>query len=187
MKKALFIAVLALFVACNSKNNEAAKPGSESNDGTSKLKEINSPYAINYSSKFVTDDPKNAETLLNLWKVWDGGDLSKAKDMFADTVEFHFSNGTIMKLSRDSAINISQKARTAMGTSVSSVDAIMAVKATDKNEHWACIWGMEKDTNAKGKSDSSYVQETWRFDSTGRANLMFQFRAASAPPPTMKK
>lgn len=177
MKKLLIIASVALFAACNTNN----KPANET-PGSTATKEINSPYAVNYSSKFVTDDPKNAETVLNLWKVWDAGDLSKAKDMFADSIEFRFSNGVMLKMSRDSAIATAQKVRSSLKSSISSVDAIMAVKSKDRNERWACIWGMEKDTDANGKTDSSYVQETWRFDSTGRANLMFQFRAAGAPP-----
>ncbi len=51
---------------------------------------IKSPYPIGYSSDFEKDDPKNAETLLALWKAWDNGDLAAAKDMFADSVELYF-------------------------------------------------------------------------------------------------
>jgi hypothetical protein len=187
MKKIIVIASVALFAACNSNKNEPAKSGSDTTGTTTQMKDINSPYQVNYSSKFAVDDPKNAETLLNLWKIWDAGDLSKAKDMFADTIEFHFSNGDMMRASRDNAIAEAQKERTSLGTAISSVDAIMALKSTDKNEHWAAIWGMEKDTDAKGKSDSSYMQEIWRFDNNGKANLMYQYRAAGAPPKTMKK
>ncbi|HVT87058.1 MAG TPA: hypothetical protein VHD35_17795 [Chitinophagaceae bacterium] len=187
MKKILVIASVALFTACTSKNS-GGNESSTSGTGTStQMKDITSPYPINYSSKFAIDDPKYAEALLNLWKEWDNGDLSKSKDKFADTIEMHFSDGTTMKASRDSVIAMGQKMRTSLGTVVSSVDAIMALKSTDRNEHWAAIWGMEKDTDAKGKSDSSYMQEIWRFDSTGKANLMYQYRQAGAPPKMMKK
>lgn len=182
MKKFFLIASLALFAACNNKNSGGNESNSSGTTGSTQMKDINSPYPVNYSSKFVMDDPKNAETLLNLWKDWDNGDMTKSKDKFADTVEMHFSDGSMMKLSRDSLIAVGQRMRSAMKSSESRVDAIMAVKATDKNEHWATIWGMDKSTDAKGKTDSSFVQETWRFDSTGRANLMYQFRAAGAPP-----
>jgi hypothetical protein len=64
---------------------------------------------------------------------------------------------------------------------VSTVDAIMAVKSTDRNENWALIWGKEIDTDKKGKVDSFYLQETWRFDSSGKANFMLQYRQAAAP------
>jgi hypothetical protein len=59
------------------------------------------------------------------------------------------------------------------------VDAIMAVKSTEKNENWALAWGMEKNTDKKGKIDSSYIQETWRFNKAGKADLMYQYRQAA--------
>jgi hypothetical protein len=41
---------------------------------------------------------------------------------------------------------------------------------------------MEKDINKKGKVDSFYLQETWRFNKDGKADLLYQFKAAGAPP-----
>jgi hypothetical protein len=61
----------------------------------------------------------------------------------------------------------------------------MAVKSTDKNEHWVLIWGREIDTHKDGKVDSTELQETWMFDQNGKAALLYQFAAASVPP--MKK
>ena len=58
----------------------------------------------------------------------------------------------------------------------------MASKSVDKNEHWALIWGKEVDTDKKGKVDSSYLQETWRFNNDGKDDLMFQYRQAATPP-----
>ena len=187
MKKVLVIVSIALLAACNSKEpakTESMKSGSDSS--TNNMRDINSPYQVTYSSKFAIDDPKNAETLLNLWKVWDNGDLSKGKDMFADTVELHFADGSMMHTTRDSVTAAAQQYRSSLGSATSRVDAIMALKSTDKNEHWACIWGMETDAN-KGKVDSFYLQETWRFNDKGQANLMYQFRAAANPPAAMKK
>jgi hypothetical protein len=128
------------------------------------------------------DDPKNAESLLTLWKDWDNGNLSAHKDLFADSVSFYFSDGSMMHSSRDSALAGAQKVRNSFATSVSSVDAIMAVKSTDKNEHWALIWGRERDTDKKGKVDSFDLQETWKFNNDGKADLVYQFRHAAAPP-----
>lgn len=187
MKKIFLLASVALLAACGSKNNESAtNSGSDSTGTTMVPKDIVSPYPIGYSSKFVMDDPKNAETLLQLWKVWDAGDLSKAKDMFADTVVMHLADGTTMEGKSDSLLAASQAYRNSLGTATSSVDVIMAVKNTDKNEHWALIWGMEKDST-KNKVDSYYLQEAWRFNNDGKANLMYQFKAAATPPKMMVK
>jgi hypothetical protein len=72
--------------------------------------------------------------------------------------------------------------RNKLASSVSSVDAVMAVKSTDKGENWALIWGKEVDTDKKGKIDSSALQETWRLNKDGKADLVYQFRAAFIPP-----
>jgi len=184
MKKIFILASVAVFTACNS-SNEPAKVdsmGTGKDSTATTMRDINSPYAIGYSSKFAMDDPKNAETLLAIWKSWDNGNLSAAKDMFADSVEMHFANGSMAHSTRDSILADGQKFRNTIASSVSSVDAITALKSIDKNENWALIWGKEVDTDKKGKVDSFYLQETWRFNKEGKADLVYQFRAAGAPP-----
>jgi hypothetical protein len=183
MKKFFVLSAIVILAACNS--NEPAKTDATTvsvKSADSTMPAIKSPYPIGYSSNFAVDDPKNAETLLTLWKDWDNGDLTAHKDMFADSVGMHFSDGSSMHATRDSVIASAQKFRNIFASSVSSVDAIMALKSVDKNEHWALIWGKEIDTDKKGKVDSSYLQETWRFNKDGKADLVFQYRQAAAPP-----
>jgi len=185
MKKILAIASLAMLAACNSpesaKTDDAMKTSADSAVQV-QVPDITSPYKIGYSSKFVIDDPKNAETLLTLWKDWDNGNLGAHKEIFADSVEMHFADGSMMHSSRDSIIAAAQSYRSSFATAVSSVDAVMAVKSTDKDENWALIWGKEIDTDKKGKVDSFYLQETWRFNKAGKADLMFQYKQAGNPP-----
>jgi hypothetical protein len=181
MKKVLLAAAVAILAACNS--NEPSATAETPNSGSdSTTHEINSPYPVNYSSKFTTGDPKNAESVLNLWKIWESGDLSAVKDIFADRLTLHLSDGSMMSGPRDSVIASGQKYRSSLASSVSSVDAIMAVKSTDKDENWALIWGKEINTDKKGKVDSSYLQETWRFNKDGKTDMMYQFRASATPP-----
>jgi hypothetical protein len=185
MKLPLLFAALAFLAACNS-----TAPASTADsakvvmDSPSSAKAIQSPYEVMYSSKFVMDEPKNAESLLALWKAYDNGTLSAGKDLMADTLEMHLANGLMFRGSRDSIISAIQTERNTFSAAVESVNAIMAVKSTDKNEHWALIWGMEKDTHKNGKVDSVYLMETWRFNQDGKADLLYQFNQATAP---MKK
>jgi ketosteroid isomerase-like protein len=183
MKKIFIVASFATFAGCNS-GNDTSKVDSmgTGKDSTATMRDINSPYAIGYSSKFVMDDPKNAESVLNLWKIWDSGDLSASKDLFADSVTLHLADGSMMHGLRDSIVAGAQRFRSSLAKSVSSVDAVMAVKSTDKNENWALIWGKEVDTDKKGKVDSFYSQETWGFNKDGKVNLLYQFRASGTPP-----
>jgi len=41
------------------------------------------------------DDPKNAESLLAIWKAYDNGDLNASKELFADTVEASLGDGSV--------------------------------------------------------------------------------------------
>ena len=182
MKKILAIASFAMLASCNSPEPAKTDTMTTSADSTVQVQDITSPYPIGYSSKFVMGDPKHAESILTLWKDWDNGNLSAHKEMFADSLELHFADGSMMHSVRDSVIAAGQTYRNMFATAVSSVDAAMAVKSTDKNENWALIWGKEIDTDKKGKVDSFYLQETWRFNKDGKADLMFQYKAAGAPP-----
>ena len=188
MKKLLALIALAIFTACNS-NAPVSKtdPSSSTPDSSSMAKSIKSPYDIMYSSKFVMDDPKNAESLLALWKSYDNGDLSTSKDLIADTIEAELGDGARMRTSRDSMLAMVQKFRSSFKNAVSQVDAIMAVKSTDRNEHWALIWGTETDTYKNGNIDSTHLQETWRFNKDGKADLILQCRRPGTPPPMKSK
>ncbi|HVZ97809.1 MAG TPA: hypothetical protein VG847_13095 [Chitinophagaceae bacterium] len=191
MKKIFAFIAVSLLAACNSNESSKDDGMSPSKDSTMSTMSampvpIQSPdYKIGYSSSFVMDDPKNAESVLKLWKIWDDGDLSKSKDIFGDNDTLYLADGTVLTGPKDSIIASSQKFRSSLVSSVSRVDAIMAVKSTDRNEHWALIWGMEKDSS-KGKVDSFFLQETWRFNNDGKADMLYQFRHAAAPPKTMK-
>jgi hypothetical protein len=187
MKRSLTFAALAFLAACNS------NPRAMNNDSTiatrdsgSMAKTIQSPYDLTYSSKFVMDDPKNAESLLALWKAYDNGDLSISKDMIADTIETHWGDGSMMRASRDSTLASVQAYRNSFKAAVDRVHAIMAVKSTDKNEHWAIIWGTEIDTYKDGRVDSTELQETWRFNKDGKADLVYQYKRMAAPPKKSK-
>jgi hypothetical protein len=180
------IALVVLFAACNSAPSAPATAPAKT-DSAVAVKKINSPYEIMYSSNFVIDDPKNAETLLALWKVYDNGDLSAGKDMIADSMEMYMGNGARIHTSRDSAIAMVQAVRSSYKSAVDRVDAVMALKSVDKNEHWALIWGTEVDTHKDGKVDSTELHEVWRFNSAGKADLIMQYTRPAAPPAPPKK
>jgi len=183
MKKPLILAVMAFLAACDGTAPATTTDSTRTKtDSTAMMRPIQSPYPISYSSSFAMDDPKNAETVLALWKSYDAGNLSSTRDDFADTLEVHLADGMTMRLSRDSTVAAVQSMRSSLSSAVDVVNAIMAVKSTDKNEHWVLIWGMEKDTHKNGKTDSVFLQETWRFNAAGKADLLYQFAQQTAPP-----
>lgn len=173
------VCAFALLSGCGGRSSSSGASSTDSprivNDSAVAMRPINSPYPILYSSSFAIDDPKNAETILALWKAYDAGNLSSVKDLFADTVDVYLASGMHMRVSRDSTIAAVQGFRNTLAAAVDQVNAVMAVKSTDKNEHWVLVWGQEKDTHKNGKVDSVQLQETWRLDGNGKANLLYQF------------
>ena len=180
MKTILVIALLVTLAACNSPEPAKTDATTTSTDSTVQVQDISSPYQISYSSKFVMGDPKNAESVLTLWKDWDNGNLSAHKEMFADSVEMHLADGSMIHSTRDSVVASGQVYRNMFATVVSSVDAVMAVKSTDKDENWALIWGKEIDTEKNNKTDSVYLNENWMFNKDGKIAYMSQFHAIPA-------
>lgn len=183
MKRFLcFFAVAALASACNSGNNEAKVQSMSANDSAKKEEvAVTYPYDVQYSSKFEIGDANQAKIILDLWKNWDNGTLANSRDNFADSVDMRFASGYSMHASRDSVIASGQKERDGLAKAVSTVDAVIPLKSTDKNENWVTVWGKEVDTHKDGKVDSTFLQETWRFNKDGKVDLLFQYTAKPMP------
>ena len=180
MRKMFVFCLAAGFAACNSKE---AKVDSMSTSGDSTAQDnLSYAYTATYSSKFEMGDPKNSQIILNIWKTWDEGDLSKAKDLFADSVEMHLANGMIDKGPRDSVIAHAQAYRSTLESVTSTVEVFLPTKSVDKNENWVGIWGKEVSKDKKGNIDSSYLQETWRLNKDGKIDFMMQYNRPAAPP-----
>jgi hypothetical protein len=129
-------------------------------------------------------DPKLAETVLGLWRAWEGGDLGPTKVHFADSAIFYGADGSIVGGSNlDSTHNTMQQYRNMYSSVQTEVHAIMPVKSKDKDENWVLIWGKEIHTDKTGKTDSMYLQETWRFNKDGKVNLLYQFMSPAAKTP----
>ncbi|MBK5271908.1 MAG: nuclear transport factor 2 family protein [Bacteroidia bacterium] len=179
MKKILVTVFAISFLACNSEKAPEtmteAKPNVPANM---------SGFTPTYSASFVMDSAANTETVLALWKEWNDGDLSGSRPHFADSVTFFLADGSMMSGPSDSIIKNMQGYRSSFKNMHGEVEAIFAVKSTDKDENWVAVWGHEINTNMEGKTDTISQQETWRFNKAGKVDLMFQAnRKGMIPPP----
>lgn len=181
MKRLFVFAALALLASCNSNDSKVASMKSPGTDTTTQA-DVTYPFTINYSSKFEIGSNEQSKKLLTIWKDYDNGDLTAHKDYFADTVELHFWDGSVVKGQRDTVLNGGNTFRATLASVRSEVDAVLPVKSIDKGQNWVTVWGTEYDTDKKGKVDSFYLQETWRQDSAGKFDFMMQYqRKATAP------
>lgn len=190
MRKMLFLLGLAALAACNSGKDTKVDSMSNKDSSGSANDNITYPYTADYSSSFEMGDPKNALTLLKLYKDWDNNTMNNSKEYFADQDTMVFSNGYMFTGSRDSLIAMASQERGKMGNVVDSVHAWIPLRSKDKNEDWVLIWSKEITTDANGKKTSKEIQETWRFDKNGKINLVYQYEQQPPkmpPPPPTKK
>jgi hypothetical protein len=182
MRKTFFILGLSVFAACNSGTDTKVESMS-AKDSTASKSDVTLPYTADYSSKFEMGDMKNVQTVLELYKDWDNNNLDNSRSKFADSVTLVLSDGSVIKGSFDSINKATKPYRNSLGTVTSSVHAIMPVKSTDKNENWVLAWFTEHRTDAKGKQDSVELQETWRMNKDGKADLLYQYQQKNPAPP----
>lgn len=171
MQKLLFAAIACAVIclyACNSDKKTETAATTET-----PAEKPNYAYTAGYSSSFEMGKTKYSEAVLKLWKDYDNGDLAISKDMFADSIEMYFRDGSSMHGTRDSVVASAQAWRSTFSKVESRVDAFFPVRATDKNEDWVCIWGVETSTK-QGKVDSVGLQEIWRFNKDGKIDFMSQ-------------
>lgn len=179
MQKLLFVAMISFVIAmaaCNSDKKTETAAITET-----PAEKPNYAYTAEYSSSFEMGKPKYSEAVLKLWKDYDNGDLSTSKDMFADSVEMYFRDGTSMHNVKDSVVGGAQEFRNTFSSVQSRVSAFFPVRATDKNEDWVCVWGTEVSTTKQGKIDSVYLQEIWRFNKEGKVDFMSQYAQTAKP------
>ncbi len=186
MKKILAATFTITLFACNNSKSAPEETAPPAEVKAMTPTEMHG-YTPEYSASFVMDSAKNTETVLALWKEFQDGDLSKSSPHFADTVSFFMADGSAMTGPKDSLIKAMQGYRNSFKSVDSKVEAIFAVRSTDKDENFVAVWGVEFPIDSKGKKDTVSLQETWGFDKAGKVNLMFQAsRKGMLPPPPPK-
>jgi len=184
MKKLLFFIATCSLIACNETGNNkigSIGPGTTSEDSINNNNDsVSYPYTASYADEFKVGNNQHAQTVLNIWKNWDSGNISQSRDAFADSVTMVFYDGSVLKGNRDSIVNESQRFRDNYDTVSSHLEAVVPLHIDEKNETWVSVWGTEVTTNKSGKKDSMKLHETWRLNNNGKVYHVEQY---SAKPP----
>ncbi len=178
---------LAMLIACNNEKKTDDKMSGDNKDGKKESSSVTYPYTPRYSSQFSMGKDENAQNLLMVWKAWDNNKLNDAKPYFADTVEMFLADNTHMKLPVDSFLAAGNSMRAAYPQLHSELDAWLPLHATEKNEDWVLIWGVEIRTDKNGVTDSSGLHEVWRVNKDGKFDQFFQYEQKLMPPPPAPK
>jgi hypothetical protein len=155
MKKSLFLIFSVMFfLGCgNEPQKEEAKT-----DSTAKKETLTYPFTAKYSLNWQPGDEKNAVLVLNSFKKFLDGDVKGCFSYFGDSIEFiadkfHF-NGR-----KDSLEAMMIPLRAEEGSMSFQPDTWLTVYYPDEKENWVTIWGVEKWTDKKGKTDSVYLTD----------------------------
>ena len=170
MKKfLLMMTVAALFAACSNDKKEEAKT-----DETAKPA-VALPYTAAYSSSFEMGKPEYAAMILQgSWKDWEMNTMNNMKSWVADTIVAFQSDNTMIR-GVDSLQARWNRGRAGYTNVIDTVHAVMSTHSTDKNEDWVLVWAQEINTDAKGKIDTVELQETWRINKDGKADMLLQY------------
>jgi len=176
MRKFLFLFSAAGFLLSCSNDASKTEPAGDTTLVKSAMK---LPYTASYSSSFKMGNPDYCTMVVQgSWKDWEMNTMDNMKSWVADTVKvFHSDNSMVNGL--DSLTARWKRGRAKYSAVATTIDAVMPVYSTDKNENWVLIWATEVDTNLDGKKDTVEVMETWRINKDNKADLLYQYDRAN--------
>ncbi len=114
-----------------------------------------------------------------MWRDWDDNAFDR-HDYFADTLTMILPDGTVTK-GKVANQEGAKKFRGGLKSSRSTIDAMIPLRSTDRNEDWVAIWGTETNTWPDGKVETRDIHEIWRINKDGKVNMMRQFQAKHTP------
>ncbi len=175
MQKIIAYACLAIgLLSCNNEKTEASVTG----DSTVAASPVVLAYTPSYSSSFELANPELAVPIVKgSWKDWENNTLDNMKDWVADTILAFLSDQTTVR-GVDSLMARWKRGRGEYTSVIDTVQAVTALRSTDKNENWVLVWAHEIGTKADGKKDTAYVHETWRINKDGKADMLLQYDRA---------
>lgn len=133
-------------------------------------------YKAEYSSKFTMGTPAHAVKILELWKDYDENQFPRHAHYYTDDFMATLSDGQVVR-GRDSAMMMVTQYRSGLTNVKSTVDAIVPLRSTDRNEDWVAIWGTETATDNQGKTHTTAIHEVWSFDKDGKVKTIRQYTA----------
>lgn len=171
----LLLGAATIIMSCN---NPASKTEASA-DSTGIKADVALPYTASYSSSFKIGNPQHSAMILQgSWKDWEMNTMDNMKSWVADTITVFHSDNTVVK-GIDSLAARWKRGRAKYSAVSTTIDAVIPVSSTDKNEDWVLVWATEIDTNQDGKKDTTAVMETWRINKDNKADLLLQFDRAT--------
>jgi hypothetical protein len=181
MKQLILLTGLFIFIACGSNKDDTSLTASETTVDKKDSAAINYPMPTLYSPSWEAGDHKHVVTVMNIGKEWTENNFESFDKGFADSVSAYFASGDRWIGTRDSVVGLMKDFRMMYSDVKAEIHSVVPLRHRDTKEDWVCIWLKEITTTAQGKKDSIELQESWRLNSEGKVNLIYQYAATIKP------
>ena len=153
-KLSLLLVVATAFAACNTKT-ETATPAKDT---------LKYAYKATYSSDItVPGNPVNAQKVLQVWKMFETGNIQGMRSYYADTVTYNAADGTHFHGPVDKLLAFAKQDIDGLDSMRFDIVMWQSAHLNDKNEDWVNIWSRERRYPKKGgKPDTVLMQENWQ-------------------------
>ena len=149
------LSVVVLLFACRPK---AGAPDTTGNDT------LKYPYKATYSSDItVPGNPVNAQKVLQVWKMFESGNIKGMRSYYADTVIYNAADGTHFHGPVDKLLAFAKQDIDGLDSMRFDIVMWQSAHINDKNEDLVNIWSRERRYPKKGgKADTVLMQENWQ-------------------------
>jgi len=119
--------------------------------------------AIHSSDVTVPGNPVNAQKVLQVWKMFETGDIKGMRPYFADTVTYNAADGMHFHGPVDKLLAYAKQDIDGLDSMRFDMILWQSAHVNDKNEDWVNIWAQERRYPKKGgKADTVEMQENWQ-------------------------
>jgi hypothetical protein len=156
MPKLIYLlSVVILLSACSPKGSSPAAAAKDT---------LKYAYKATYSSDItVPGDPVNAQKVLQVWKMFETGNIQGMRSYYADTVTYDAADGTHFHGPIDKLLAFAKQDIDGLDSMRFDIVTWQSAHVNDKNEDWVNIWSRERRYPKKGgKADTVLMQENWK-------------------------
>jgi hypothetical protein len=162
-----FIFSILLFISCRNQASSGSK-----NDG--KDSQVYYPYSPVVGNSYEKGKEQHALAVLEFWRAYETGDVSKTSVNFDDTIVFNLP-GRVLRGQKDEILKQVKKMRESYQDMQCYVDSWMPVQIKESGQYLVYLWGRQDGTTSNGKRDYLVLHEIWRFDNKNRIIKMEQY------------
>jgi len=175
MKKIIpFVCIMIILFSCHAdlQVNDAKTANQVTDKDTTTY-----PYKAIYSSDLsMSSDPKIAQRVLTVWRMYENKQIDAMKSYYADTVTYDDANGNHFYGPAKGLLAIAKKEMEKLDSLRFDISMWESVHANDKNEDWVNIWCKERSYPKAGKPDTAMMYEKWMIKN-GRVYSFNQYYA----------